>query len=71
MNQADVLKLGANKTNEEFSRNPNFQVNNIISTEIRQNFVPGNTFPNLLSRLMNTKIVRFRKKSRCACVTGC
>lgn len=46
MNQADVLKLGANKTNEEFSRNPNFQVNNINSTEIRQNFVPGNTFPN-------------------------
>jgi hypothetical protein len=35
MNQADVLKLGANKTNEEFSRNPNFQVNNINSTEIR------------------------------------
>ena len=31
MNQADVLKLGANKTNEEFSRNPNFQVNNINS----------------------------------------
>ena len=59
MNQVDVLKLGANKTNEESSRNPNFQVHNINSTEIRQIFVDGNTSLNLLSRLMNTKIVLF------------
>ena len=73
----DILKLEQNKNIQQSRSIPNASANIFMKSEDRQDFNPINVtnIPNPLidngdafSKLMNTKMVRIRLNSKCACV---
>ena len=66
MDQGDILQLGQNKNNQNINSTPI-----IISSETRQDLFTNQINGNIISRLMSTKIVRFRLNSKCACTKSC
>ena len=65
MNQGEILQLEQNRRNQNINENPI-----AFSTDTRQDLINNQINGNLISRLMSTKIVRFRHNSKCAFVTG-